>query len=146
MLIRSSLTTQEQASVAATGHGSGRSALVIGGAGKLGRWFVDFLLSQGFTVEVSDPAGCPAAGKDIGDWRDNPLPQDFIVVATPLGMTDAVLRELALRRPSGVICSHAVSKLSADFVGQHVNRNRQCTKMRDISFWSVIKRSEGMLM
>ena len=103
MLIRSSLTTQEQASVAATGHGSGRSALVIGGAGKLGRWFVDFLLSQGFKVEVSDPAGCPAAGVDIGDWRDNALKQDFIVVATPLGSTDAVLRELALRRPAGVI-------------------------------------------
>src|SRR5262245_31542165 len=39
LLIRSSLTTQEQASVAAQGAGSGRTALVIGGAGKMGRWF-----------------------------------------------------------------------------------------------------------
>src|SRR4029079_12241761 len=37
LLIRSSLTTQEQASVVAQGAGSGRSALVIGGAGKMGR-------------------------------------------------------------------------------------------------------------
>lgn len=103
MLIRSSLTTQEQASVAATGRGSGRSALVIGGAGKLGRWFVDFLLSQGFAVEVSDPAGGIPGGVDIGDWRSHSLTQDFIVVATPLGATDAVLRELALRRPPGVV-------------------------------------------
>jgi chorismate mutase/prephenate dehydrogenase len=103
MLIRSSLTTQEQASVAATGHGSGRSALVIGGAGKLGRWFVDFLLSQGFAVDVSDPAGAGAGGVDVVDWRNDPLAHDFIVVATPLGSTDAVLRELALRRPRGVI-------------------------------------------
>lgn len=103
MLIRSSLTTQEQASVAATGHGSGRTALVIGGAGKLGRWFVDFLRSQGFTVDVSDPTGAPAGCLDVGDWREHALQHDFIVVATPLGVTDAVLRELALRRPRGVI-------------------------------------------
>src|SRR5581483_12055196 len=52
ILIRSSLTTQEQASVVAQGAGSGRRALIIGGAGKMGRWFADFLTSQGFTVEV----------------------------------------------------------------------------------------------
>ena len=57
MLIRSSLTTQEQASVVARGAGSGRRALVIGGGGKMGRWFADFLASQGFAVEVADPAG-----------------------------------------------------------------------------------------
>jgi len=103
MLIRSSLTTQEQASVVAGGSGSGRRALVIGGAGKLGGWFADFLVSQGFLVEVSDPAGARSGTLDIGDWRENELTQDFIVVATPLGVTDAVLRELAMRRPAGVI-------------------------------------------
>jgi chorismate mutase/prephenate dehydrogenase len=103
MLIRSSLTTQEQASVVAGGSGSGRRALVIGGAGKLGGWFADFLASQGFAVEVSDPAGTRSGTRDVGDWRDDALTQDFIVVATPLGVTDAVLRELAMRRPAGVI-------------------------------------------
>jgi chorismate mutase/prephenate dehydrogenase len=103
MLIRSSLTTQEQASVVAGGSGSGRRALVIGGAGKLGGWFADFLGSQGFTVEVSDPAGARPGTLDVGDWRENELTQDFIVVATPLGVTDSVLRELAMRRPPGVI-------------------------------------------
>ena len=57
MLIRSSLTTQEQARVVAQGAGSGRRALVIGGGGKMGRWFAEFLMSQGFAVEVADPAG-----------------------------------------------------------------------------------------
>src|SRR6186713_3322016 len=42
LLIRSSLTTQEQASVASHGTGSGRRALVIGGAGKMGAWFSQF--------------------------------------------------------------------------------------------------------
>src|SRR5215472_6995750 len=59
LLIRSSLTTQEQASVVARGTGSGRRALVIGGGGKMGRWFVEFLGSQGFGVEVADPHGGP---------------------------------------------------------------------------------------
>jgi len=103
MLIRSSLTTQERSSVAALGHGSGRRALVIGGAGKLGRWFSDFLHSQGFAVEVSDPAGAPVGTLDVGDYAQNALDQDFIVVATPLGYTDKVLRDLAMRRPAGVI-------------------------------------------
>ncbi|HTT01205.1 MAG TPA: prephenate dehydrogenase/arogenate dehydrogenase family protein [Steroidobacteraceae bacterium] len=103
LLIRSSLTTQERASVAAHAVGSGRRALVIGGGGKMGRWFVEFLASQGFAVEVSDPAGAPSGAAAIGDWRQSDLRQDFIVLATPLGITDPMLKELALRRPRGVV-------------------------------------------
>ncbi|HTW38022.1 MAG TPA: prephenate dehydrogenase/arogenate dehydrogenase family protein [Steroidobacteraceae bacterium] len=103
LLIRSSLTTQEQASVAAHGVGSGRRTLVIGGGGKMGRWFVEFLASQGFSVEVADPGGAPAGVAAVGDWRKCDLRHDFIVLATPLGITDDILRELALRRPPGVI-------------------------------------------
>src|SRR5687767_10044053 len=103
LLIRSSLTTQEQASVAARGTGSGLKVLVIGGGGRMGRWFVDFMGSQGFTVEVGDPAGAPQGAKHIEDWRASDLRHDFIVVAAPLGATDGILRELALRRPPGVV-------------------------------------------
>ena len=103
LLIRASLTTQEQASVAARGAGSGRRALVIGGAGKMGRWFVQFLASQGFAVDVADPAEGPAGVPQVRDWRTTDLKHDYIIVATPLGMTDAILRDLALRRPAGVI-------------------------------------------
>ena len=100
LLIRSSLTTQEQASVAAGGAGSGQRALVIGGAGKIGGWFAQFMASQGFAVEVADPAGGAGA---LADWRGSALDHDFIVVATPLGATDGILRELSVRRPSGVV-------------------------------------------
>jgi len=102
LLIRSSLTTQEQASVAARGAGSGRRALVIGGGGKMGQWFVQFLSSQGFAVEVADPHG-PDGVTRVADWRTTDLKHDYIVLATPLGVTDAILRDLALRRPHGVI-------------------------------------------
>jgi chorismate mutase/prephenate dehydrogenase len=107
-LIRSSLTTQERASVAALGAGSGQRALVIGGAGKMGRWFAEFLHSQGYEVEIADPsavtlAGTPIAGVPRIDWRASDLAHDLLVVATPLGATDAVLRELAMRRPRGIV-------------------------------------------
>jgi chorismate mutase/prephenate dehydrogenase len=103
LLIRSSLTTQERASVAARGAGTGRRVLVIGGAGLMGRWFVEFLSSQGFAVEVADPAGVYAGVVCVDDWRKTDLQHDFIMLATPLGVTDAILRDLALRRPPGVI-------------------------------------------
>ena len=103
MLIRSSLTTQEQASVVAQGAGSGRRALVIGGGGKMGRWFAEFLMSQGFTVEVADPVGVPPGTQRVEDWRTTDLQHDYILLATPLGVTDALLHELALRRPPGVV-------------------------------------------
>jgi len=103
LLIRSSLTTQERASVVAQGAGSGRRVLVIGGAGLMGRWFVEFLSSQGFAVQVADPAAATAGAGSVDDWRKTDLAHDFIVLATPLGVTDAILRELALRRPPGVI-------------------------------------------
>jgi chorismate mutase/prephenate dehydrogenase len=104
LLIRSSLTTQEQASVIARGAGTGRRVLVIGGGGKMGGWFVRFLMSQGFTVEVADPTGGPPGVPRVEDWRKGDLNQyDYIILATPLGTTDAILRDLALRRPTGVI-------------------------------------------
>jgi chorismate mutase/prephenate dehydrogenase len=104
LLIRSSLTTQEQISVATKGTGSGHRALVIGGSGKMGRWFVDFMASQRFAVDVFDPAGAPPGCTAIPDWHKADLAvYDYIVVATPLGATGTILRELALLRPPGVI-------------------------------------------
>jgi len=103
LLIRSSLTTQEQASVVAHGAGTGRRALVIGGAGRMGGWFVNFLASQGFAVEVADPSPAPSGATHVADWRSTDLKHDYIVLATPLGITDRILKDLALRRPQGVI-------------------------------------------
>jgi chorismate mutase/prephenate dehydrogenase len=54
-LIRGSLTTQERVRVVAQGQGTGRTALVIGGRGKMGRWMADFVASQGFHVTIADP-------------------------------------------------------------------------------------------
>jgi len=103
LLIRTSLATQEQARVVAEGQGSGKRALVIGGRGKMGHWFADFLASQGFSVEVADPAGAVEGYAHRARWEDSPLDHDVIVVASPLGITAEVLKQLALRRPRGLV-------------------------------------------
>lgn len=102
ILIRYSLTMQEQRSVVTQGHGGGQRALVIGGAGKMGGWFAQFLYVQGFEVEIADPSAAAGPGT-MADWRQSDLQHDYIVVATPLGATNGILQELAARRPPGVI-------------------------------------------
>lgn len=105
LLIRGSLTTQERIRVASSGRGGGKTALVIGGTGKMGRWFSDFMASQGYTVAVADPAKRPdnPAYAYIANWRESPLDYDLIVVATPLKIANVVLQELAARKPRGVV-------------------------------------------
>jgi chorismate mutase/prephenate dehydrogenase len=102
-LIRGSLTTQEQARVVAQGRGSGRSALVIGGRGKMGRWVADFLAAQGFAVTVADPSGEVTGYEHVADWQQSDLQHDLIVVATPIRIANEVLNQLADRKPRGVV-------------------------------------------
>lgn len=102
-LIRSALTVQEQEQVVAHGRGSGQRVLVIGGNGKMGRWAVRFLDSQGFDVEIADPSGAMEGFKHFSDWARSDLDQDLIVVAAPLGASNQILHALAKRRPTGTV-------------------------------------------
>jgi chorismate mutase / prephenate dehydrogenase len=102
-LIQSSLATQEAARVAAQGQGTGKSALVIGGRGKMGGWFAEFLASQGFHVVIADPRGGLPGFDQLDDWQDHPLDSDLIVLATPLSATAHILKQLAVRAPRGLI-------------------------------------------
>lgn len=103
LLIRSSLTQQEQTRVAAATGGAGKRVLIIGGAGKMGGWFAEFLGSQDYAVEIADPRESPLPFPRIADWRSSELDQDMIIVATPIKTTGDVLAELAARRPPGLI-------------------------------------------
>ncbi|MCB9663518.1 MAG: prephenate dehydrogenase/arogenate dehydrogenase family protein [Alphaproteobacteria bacterium] len=102
-LITSSLSLQEQDRVASAGSGAGKRALVIGGAGKMGRWFVGFLAAQGYLVTVADPTPVADGLPWVADWRALPLDHDLVVVASPLAATNEVLLALAERGPSGVV-------------------------------------------
>ena len=103
LLIRASLTHQEQRRVAAGTSGAGKRVLIVGGAGKMGAWFAHFLSSQGFAIEISDPSPAAVAFPRVADWRSGALDHDFIIVATPMKVAGEVLAELAGRRPRGVV-------------------------------------------
>ncbi|MBT8087959.1 MAG: prephenate dehydrogenase/arogenate dehydrogenase family protein [Gammaproteobacteria bacterium] len=101
-LIRTSLESQERDRVIAEGKGDGRRVLVIGGAGKMGRWFVDFFASQGFAtviadMSVEDGPGC------FANWTDAGVDYDVIVVATPLAVSGRILAQLAVLKPPGLV-------------------------------------------
>ena len=102
-LIRASLTAQEAARVAASGRGSGRRALVIGGAGKMGRWFVRFFQSQQFHVTVADPVPVDDADATFASWQEAGLDVDVIVIATELAMTRRILDELVEAAPDALL-------------------------------------------
>jgi chorismate mutase / prephenate dehydrogenase len=102
-MIEASLTSQERDRLEALGAGAGRSALVIGGAGRMGRWFSEFLATQGWAVGVADPAGTVAGLPWHADWREPARTADLIIVAAPLVATAAILAELVTLRPAGLV-------------------------------------------
>jgi chorismate mutase/prephenate dehydrogenase len=103
LLIRSSLTRQEETRVAAQTRGEGKRALVIGGLGQMGAWFVRFLASQGYGVTIADPAVQSATPEAVPDWRELDLDHDLIVVAAPIKATADILLALGKRKPTGLI-------------------------------------------
>jgi chorismate mutase/prephenate dehydrogenase len=77
--------------------------LVIGGAGKMGRWFARFLLAQGFDVEVADPSGPVDGFAHRADWRTGALDHDIVIVAAQLRASSEILHAMAARPPRGLI-------------------------------------------
>jgi len=102
VLIRSSLTRQERARVVAEGKGGGRRVLVVGGAGKMGGWFVDFFNSQGFATVIADPSVADGPSS-YSDWTDAGVDFDIIAVASPMVVSGEILKQLATMSPRGLI-------------------------------------------
>ena len=101
-LIRSSLAAQERDRVIAEGRGDGRRVLVIGGAGKMGGWFADFFVSQGFATTIADPGVADGSGQ-FSKWTDAGVDYDVIVIAAPLGVSGRILAQLAVLKPEGLV-------------------------------------------
>ena len=102
LLIRTSLESQERDRVIAEGKGDGRKALVIGGAGKMGRWFAEFFVSQGFVTTIADVTVEDGPGQ-FRNWTDAGVDYDVIVVAAPLAVSGRILAQLAVLKPRGLI-------------------------------------------
>ncbi|MEM7611771.1 MAG: bifunctional chorismate mutase/prephenate dehydrogenase [Pseudomonadota bacterium] len=102
-LIRASLQSQEQARVQSDGQGTGKRVLVVGGAGRMGRWFADFFYSQGFEVSIADPQADQALDGHFCDLAAAGTDYDILVLATTLALTAEILDELALIRPDALV-------------------------------------------
>jgi len=102
LLIRTSLESQERDRVVAEGKGDGRRALVIGGAGKMGRWFADFFTSQGFSTTIADVTVEDGPNR-FRNWTDAGVDYDVIAVAAPLAVSGRILAQLAVLKPRGLI-------------------------------------------
>ena len=103
LLIKSSLRTQEKARVQEEGQGSGQSALVIGGAGRMGNWFVEFLKSQGFEVFIADPKAQCDEVSTFASWKTLEDNFDITVIAAPLRESLTILNEILEEGRSGLI-------------------------------------------
>ena len=100
-LISVSLERQEADRIAASDR-EGEPVLILGGAGKMGRWFGAFLTSQGFSVEIADTA----ESRDFPmaeDWESNIERYAIIVLATPIAVTREMLQKIEKLRPPGLV-------------------------------------------
>ena len=123
-LIETSLASQERDRVIAEGQGDGRTALVIGGAGKMGRWFADFFRSQGFATTIADPS-VDDGPQAFTSWTDAGLDQDVIVVAAPLAVSGRILLQLAVLKPRGLVFD--IGSLKSPLIdGLHELRDAGC--------------------
>lgn len=102
-LIHHSLGKQEHDNWVHSGHGAGHTALVIGGAGRMGDWMARYLDTLGYAVDISDPSSQTSRFRRVDDWRAQLNEYDLVVVAVPLRPSNDILLELAQLRPRGLV-------------------------------------------
>jgi chorismate mutase/prephenate dehydrogenase len=106
-LIEASVTAQEEESLRHAATGEGRRAVVVGGAGRMGRWMVRFLENQGWTALALDPAA--PAEEDAGARAA--LPEaDLVVCSTPPRETCRLYGEWLAAPPRGLLVDLASIK------------------------------------
>lgn len=110
LLIKESLTSQEKNRISQKAMGQKKTALVIGGAGKMGLWFAKFLASQGFNITISDPSKAKTNFENCYNDISTKYNHDIIVVATPLVETCTMLKYLAKKKPRGLVLDIASLK------------------------------------
>ena len=92
--------------------GAGKSAVVVGGAGRMGRWLCRFLAAQGFDTGALDPAG----DAEENEWAARALPTaDLVVCSTPPAATAALYAAWAADPPKGVVVD--IASIKAPLLG-----------------------------
>ena len=106
-LIRAAVSAQDQDSWRHASVGLGKTAVVVGGEGRMGRWFTRFLADQGYIVGALDLS----AGGDERAWAESVLPTaDLVVCSTPPAATATLYESWMVAPPAGVIVDIASIK------------------------------------
>jgi len=106
-LIRAAVAAQAEDSLRVAAVGAGKSAVVVGGAGRMGRWLLRFLSAQGYTTVALDPATSP----DENEWARRALPSvELVVCSTPPATTAELYASWSARPPAGVVVDIASIK------------------------------------
>jgi len=102
-LIHHSLSNQETYKLVQSDHGVGKTALVIGGLGRMGEWMSRYLDMVGYHVDVADPVEKETPFDRADDWDSRVDDYDVIVVAVPLRPSNDILHHLADLKPGGLV-------------------------------------------
>ncbi|HSB15736.1 MAG TPA: prephenate dehydrogenase/arogenate dehydrogenase family protein, partial [Bryobacteraceae bacterium] len=106
-LIRASVIAQDEDSLRFAGLGVGKRAVIVGGAGRMGRWLGRFLSAQGYETGVLDPAAAPEADA----WgRREFASADLVVCSTPPATVVELYAAWSRKPPSGVVVDIASIK------------------------------------
>jgi chorismate mutase/prephenate dehydrogenase len=106
-LIRASVTAQDDDRLRLAAMGAGKSAVIVGGSGRMGRWLGRFLSAQGYTTGALDPATAP----EENDWARRAFPSaDLVVCSTPPAATAELYEEWSAQPPAGVVVDIASIK------------------------------------
>lgn len=70
------------------------TALVVGGAGRMGTWLVEYLGGIGFDVVVNDPAGDVAGARSTDGLVESAASADVVLLSVPPEVVGSVLHDL----------------------------------------------------
>jgi chorismate mutase/prephenate dehydrogenase len=99
-LIRAAVSAQDEDSLRHGAAGAGQRAVVVGGAGRMGRWLERFLSAQGFETEILDPAASRAEQASA----TNSLPTaELVICSTPPRATAELYEAWRAKPPAGVV-------------------------------------------
>lgn len=96
---------------------------IVGGYGKMGRWFADLLKQSGHRVDIIDPSAGNGLTIDDAKWAD------AVIVSVPISRTRQVLRKLdSICKPDALIFD--ISSLKSPFIDdlrEMGSRRRVCS-------------------
>jgi chorismate mutase/prephenate dehydrogenase len=82
---------------------AGKSALIIGGSGRMGAWFCRRLSNRGAGVVVWDPRGRLEGYRNVTALEPVAAAADIVVVSSPLGVCPEELGRVLDSKPKGLV-------------------------------------------